>query len=298
MESLINSEPLSSDNCSYYSTIRNFGDGHIEILTKALRPMAFMAYHERWMDGFVKGVPLPKTELTEEERADKDAENLRRSVRRGRQQIRYRVKTIRADHLLTLTYRKNMTDVVRLQADWQKFVRKVRARYPEWQFVAVPEKQERGALHLHVAVCGRQNIKYLRACWYNALGALASAKKEEAPGAVNIRGPKRRYFDDQKTNVVWKQDNLSSYLVKYLDKTFDESLSGAKRYWSSRGIAVPAPVKVWVAASSMADAIAHTVKEAEWHGAGAINLWLSEDGSAFWLSGRPDPAGKLVSFLD
>ncbi len=52
-------------------------------------------------------------------RAEKDAENRARAARRARQTVLHRIKTIKADRLLTLTYRENMQERERLQRDWQ-----------------------------------------------------------------------------------------------------------------------------------------------------------------------------------
>ena len=78
-----------------------------------------------------------------------------RAVRRARSRIRQLILTVRADHLLTLTYRDNVTDFKRACSDLNKFVRIVKDQLPGWVYIAVPEQQKRGAWHWHMAVCGR-----------------------------------------------------------------------------------------------------------------------------------------------
>lgn len=76
-------------------------------------------------------------------------------------------------------------------------------------FVAIRERPERGAFHLHVAVCGRQDIKYLRRCWYIALGASPDAEGDQTPGAVNVKGPSKRWGGQ---GYQWRADKLAGYL--------------------------------------------------------------------------------------
>jgi len=96
----------------------------------------------------------------------------------------------------------------RAAADWKEFVRLFRVRYPEWKYLAVLEKQERGALHLHVAVQGKQDIRWLLRCWLLAIGQapeevsawLVGGVKlgEKSLGAVNVEPPKKRWCGTSK----------------------------------------------------------------------------------------------------
>lgn len=60
------------------------------------------------------------------------------------------------DHLLTLTYRENMKDCRLAWKHFSKFARLIRKRsnHAQWPYIAVQELQERGAVHIHVAVAG------------------------------------------------------------------------------------------------------------------------------------------------
>jgi hypothetical protein len=49
-------------------------------------------------------------------------------------------------------------------------------------YVAVLERQQRGALHPHLAVKGFQDVRLLRRCWYKIVG--------NGQGQVNVRGPR------------------------------------------------------------------------------------------------------------
>lgn len=282
---------LSSANCDYYMSVRDFYNGSVEIKVKVIRPMSHANLNQRWQEGYIRGVPLSnQPELSDAEKEDKARENHARAVRRARQQVRYRVKALKATHLLTLTYRDCMIDKAQLKGDWQRFVRLVRARYPDWQYVAVPELQDRGAYHLHIAVVGRQDVRFLRKCWYVALGASSDATGDSTPGQIDLSGPQKRWKTQAGRGKQWREDKLAGYLIKYLDKTFSEAVSDCKRYWASKGVAVPAPVRFWIAATSMHEAIAAAVSRAWWLEVGSFDMWLSEDGTCFWLGGRPGDA--------
>ncbi|HCA27958.1 MAG TPA: hypothetical protein DEP05_10055 [Betaproteobacteria bacterium] len=84
------------------------------------------------------------------------------------------------------------------------------------KFVAVRELQERGAIHLHVAVSGRYDIHWLRRAWWLALGhrvqiyyddsgkkhlrALIKdggewvpARSDQVMGNIHVKAPSRRW---------------------------------------------------------------------------------------------------------
>lgn len=147
-----------------------------------------------------------------------------RAIRRARSRLRQLVLSTRADHLLTLTYRANVTDFSQASQDLSKFVRMVKAKLPGWVYIAVAEQQKRGAWHWHLAVCGRQDVGTLRACWRRVVGE----------GNIDVKPPKSR--------VQNRQLALVKYLGKYLAKGFKEGNRelNARRFRASRGIEVPA----------------------------------------------------------
>ena len=145
-----------------------------------------------------------------------------RAVRRARSRLRQLILAANADHLLTLTYRENVTDYQQSCQDLSRFVRAVRTALPGWLFIAVPEKQQRGAWHWHLAVVGRQDVAVLRELWLNVVGA----------GNIDVQ--KSRPGQNRRLGLV-------KYLGKYLAKGFTEGhreLNG-HRFRASLGIQVP-----------------------------------------------------------
>lgn len=191
------------DGGDFRITLRNYGNGLAEI---------------GW--GFAPSIPIAKVGkgLSEQREANEE-----RAVRRARSNLRRKILSAGADHLLTLTYRENITDFEQAGDDLSRFVRLIKAQLPAWVYVAVAEQQKRGAWHWHLAVCGRQDVALLRACWRQVVGE----------GNIDVNPPKAAGHH--------RQFALVKYLGKYLAKSFEtgqRELNG-RRFRSSLGISVP-----------------------------------------------------------
>ncbi|WP_232444710.1 hypothetical protein [Burkholderia ubonensis] len=143
----------------------------------------------------------PKAKRGESENSES---NLMDAAKRAKQQVRLRCKAIGADRMITLTCRENMTDKARLKRDFDKLLRRLGGLY-DFQYVAVAERQKRGAWHLRVAVRGRQNYRVLRSIWQSIVGV--------GNGQINVRNPFKEKGGRHK---------LAAYLAKYITKDFAE----------------------------------------------------------------------------
>ncbi|MBW8327611.1 MAG: hypothetical protein K0M48_00120 [Thiobacillus sp.] len=145
-----------------------------------------------------------------------------RASRRARSRLRQLILSANADHLLTLTYRDNVTDFEQASQDLRALVRRVRKHLPNFVFIAVAERQKRGAWHWHLAVVGRQDVKLLRHLWRSIVG----------DGNIDVQQP---------TAGVNRRLAIVKYLGKYLSKGFsegDREING-HRFRASLGIKVP-----------------------------------------------------------
>lgn len=236
--------------------------------------------------------PMQVKTLTESEELKKAADSLKCSVRRSRQRVRWLVKTIEADHMLTFSYRENVTDENKLKTDLQACIRLIRNRYPDFQYVAVREYQERGALHLHMAVKGKQPIKWILYCWLKAIGQDNNQLvewyingiplAEKSKGAVNVRAPSRYWGGKGDT---WKSDKLSGYLTKYIYKDFENTARGSKRYWHTKGIEPIKVMKFWLGATSFCEALREARDAIVEQGICEAKIWADEDIGNIWISG-------------
>jgi hypothetical protein len=150
-------------------------------------------------------------------------ENEKRARARAAGVIRRKYLAIRADHLVTLTYRDNVENRERVMTDLDRLRRMLSRSGYSMPYVAVLECQKRGAIHPHLAVHGIQDIRLLRRCWYKIVG--------KAQGQVNVKGPRPG------TSPV----KLARYISKYISKDvasqpreFEEH-----RYFCSIGITIP-----------------------------------------------------------
>lgn len=158
--------------------------------------------------------------------------NEERAVRRAKANVRRKIMAAGLDHLLTLTYRENVEDLETAERDFRRFVREVRRRLGRsWHYVAVWERQERGAIHWHMAVKGFQPVPLLREIWREIVG--------ERGGNIDVQY--RRAMPRQK---------IARYLTKYLTKQKREGTSlGRHRYRCSLGIVIPTVVRRFQSAS-------------------------------------------------
>lgn len=199
------------------------------------------------------GVSYPKT-LTDEQKEAKRLENLERAVRRAKQAIHFACRQIGADHMLTLTTRENIQDKSEFFEIFKRFIRLVREKdlylsygqkslitrkygKREWLYVGVPELQDRGAYHMHIACVGKQDLEHLRACWYVALGGSENDKDEHAKGQIDVQSSKRRFSGYSESHKTFA---LVRYLTKYISKSFEQNQElGEHRYKVSRSIPKP-----------------------------------------------------------
>lgn len=235
--------------------IVRFADGGLEITGRAaVVPEP---------DGF-KAVPPPNASASIPD-AERELENAERARRRRVQRVRHAIRHAQCDRLLTLTYRENMGDFNRLLSDWKKFTRVLRD-VGSFVFVAVPERQKRGAWHLHIAVRGFKDVVFFRKVWHSIVGS----------GSVNIvyrRG----------SRSAWPSQRLAFYLSKYLGKTWDsdqESLHNRKRFFTSRGLTPPVEL-IQYSQEKWLDIIIRLVREYP-----QLSSWfVASDRPLFWASG-------------
>lgn len=128
------------------------------------------------------------------------------------------------DKFITLTFRDNeMKDILEANSYFEKYVKRMKRRYPDFQYVAVIEFQDtndRGTVHYHM-IC---NLPYV-------------PQKE----LLKIWGQGWVYI-----NAIDKVDNLGAYVIKYMTSdTADERLKGKKAYLYSRGLKKPEEIKTW-----------------------------------------------------
>lgn len=154
-----------------------------------------------------------QTNTTEEQKQA----NRRKRAQRARQKVR-RYANANFDSnskLWTLTYKDNVTDLKVANHDFTNFVKRVNRFFGfRIQYIAVPEFQERGAVHFHILL----NVPYI-----------PHDKLAELWGHGFV-----------KVNRIDNVDNIGAYLTKYMTKDcLDERLNGVKCYFMSYNLKKP-----------------------------------------------------------
>lgn len=281
---------------NYYLNVREFKNGKFEAVLKTVRPMQMGQAERRFQfPGAVSAsasIEKARREASYPDQVEIDRKaNVARAVRRAKQTVRWLCTVMDADRLFTLTYRENQTDREQTRVDFSRFLRLVRSGWrgqvgvPNWQYVAVLEKQERGAYHIHCAVKGWQRIKFLRSAWQKALGGTGDELGENTLGAVNVTNPEKARWGH--TGRQWRVNRLVRYLVKYMQKTFDDTVFDKNKYWKSRDIKPPVKQRHWLGAFSMNDAIKEAWNMLELHVGLNVDsyVWISPQNDSFFVSG-------------
>lgn len=135
----------------------------------------------------------------------------------------------RNSKFLTLTFRKNVTDLTEANECFKQFVQNInrelkkKNKKSKLSYVAVVEYQKRGAIHYHI-ICNLtyMRVEVIRDCWRRAV--------KEREGNIDLKNIKH-------------VDNVGAYVVKYMTKAdADERLIGKKLYQTSRGLKKPIEV--------------------------------------------------------
>lgn len=207
---------------------------------------------------------------------DRD-KNASRSARRAKTQLRRKCKMIRANCMITLTYRELVTDEARVQADFKAF-RKRLATLGEFHYVAALEVQARGALHIHIACQAYpayikqggvrvKSFNVLRAMWHRVVG--------RGNGACNVRVPRGRNSPHR----------IASYIGKYVAKGLEDAAFNKKSYWSSTGIPKPVVTRQWLDSTHVNHDVI-TSLASEWFAQGYTEVaqYYSPEGEFYWFS--------------
>lgn len=201
-------------------TIRDYGDGRRDLV--ALRqdePRRSLGRRPQ------------RRELTDADVAERHKRFDRTiSVRRSKRLCRQRVMMLGADRMLSLTFRRHVSDLSTAWGYFRRWERAVKAHWPKFEYVAVPELQKRGVWHFHLAVKGFWNVNVLRFFWWGVVG--------RGDGNVDITSPR--------SGAQWKRENIARYLTKYMLKDAGRVDYGRRRYSSSKGIESPTLTRCWL----------------------------------------------------
>lgn len=261
--------------------IRTFDNGHREA---SITRYKTLSEPPTGYDPF-EGWRHAGTQATQRGAGDREA-SIARATRRARANARIRCKASAFDSLFTFTYRANVQDRDLVARHWKEVVRRVRRVIPDFAYLAVIERQQRGALHLHVAThrlppaLDWKGVKVkswsvLRAIWRDVVGELGG----------NFDESKRRHRSRASSLRIAK------YVTKYIAKDFDDGELNRKRFWAGGEWVAPTRVTMLFPANGAGlsgDLLALVFDEVVVPGS-EYTYWLHPDGHTYWLAALSPP---------
>jgi len=222
--------------------------------------------------------PLAMPNRARRGESEKRKENSEDSAKRSKQAVRLRCKAIQADRMITLTFRENIQDRDRVAKYFDAF-RRGMSKGRKFHYVATLEKQERGALHMHVAVKGAQSYFHVRSLWQKIVGLDAEGRQM---GQIHVRNPNAFGFGQKGTH------KLAGYISKYIAKDIDDHELNKKRYWSSKGIVVPEKNYYSLPHGTTAsDAFVHVMQLAADHNNDGMTFFANQALGVCWVATAP-----------
>jgi hypothetical protein len=230
---------------------------------------------------------MPKARAKRGESEQREA-NEDDAGRRAKKHVRLKCKAISADRMVTLTYRENMQDRETVLRHWDLFRRKM-GKHKQFDYVAVVEKQERGAFHFHVAVRGRQVYALLRSIWQSIVGL---GPNGEQMAQVNVRDPHKFGFGNKGAHKI------ATYIAKYCGKDMQTRDIGKHRYFASKGIPVPEVRSRWIDAQDQMSAVQAAFAALEGYDMTGLQTWCNNGLGVVYLATAPGchPADDYCPF--
>lgn len=172
--------------------------------------------------------------------AERAERSLRRNAQRAKQQCRRLIISANFDELLTLTYKANQLDRDLCKRHFKEWVRRMKRALPDFKYCASFERQERGAMHVHLATNKLPQHAQYKGVKIQAwrLGTdVWRAVVGDLGGMCHVGG-KTRHGGRRRNLSLAK---MASYVSKYIMKDFAEAPSGSNRFSRSDGILLAKP---------------------------------------------------------
>ena len=251
----------------------DFGNGHREACVYPQRPDPSRTL-ERAIERDCRAL-APRGE------GDREA-SIAAACRRAKQRVRQTCKAMAVNSLWTLTYRENQTDRDLCLKHLDAFRRRVVDLLGQWRYVAVLERQERGAWHVHLATHALPRV---------LLRGGVRAKSWDVMRAVwrSVTGELGGNFDEAKRRGRWGTHKrikgahgIAAYIAGYVAKDIEASPLNRKRYSRSEGTELPAPVRREFSADTH---LAELIKLArDFCGDRLCSMWFDRERSVYFVA--------------
>lgn len=238
----IPSEGIDHSKQSHYvAKIQAFKAGGYEVTCQKI-DIVTMALRSHGFPDLVDGVQNKRPPREKDVRNHNDIVS---SINRAKKTIRYRIKSMGCDRMLTVTIREKDHDTYRTKEDWailwDKFRRLCEKAGIGFEYVAVLERHKKGNLHLHAAIVGHFHINTARRIWLLCVGG------GKGCGNIDVR-----YRKD--LSPIKRRSGLSKYVSKYISKQIDGVEFNKKRYWCTKH-SLQAPRRIILRADEISEGV-------------------------------------------
>lgn len=173
-----------------------------------------------------------------DEMEERRLRSLRSSARRAKTMCRRVIITEGFDELLTLTYRENQEDRELCKVHFKEWYRRMKRALGGFRFCASFERQERGAMHVHIATHKLPQMATHRGVRIKAW-ELGTRIWRDIVGANNglcfVGGRSKFGLPRGRKGGLAK---MASYVSKYIMKDFENAPDEKNRYSRSNGTVV------------------------------------------------------------
>ncbi|MCK5475371.1 MAG: hypothetical protein KAI71_02205 [Candidatus Pacebacteria bacterium] len=145
----------------------------------------------------------------------------------------------------TLTFAENVKDLTKANYTFNIFVKKLKLKYPYFQYVCVVEFQQRGAVHYHL-VCNLEFVrkKKLEKIWGNGWVEINRARNVLDLGRYFVKNFIHYNLGQVFATHADKRKLSKKDLAKIVNSKKEKiQLRGRKKFFCSRGLARPIEIK-------------------------------------------------------
>lgn len=256
-------------------------NGHREISVRNTIDWEEVPY-QPVLDQFPDQPSLQQIEEAEERRLAA----LKRNAKRAQTMCRRVIKSEGFDELLTLTYRENQGDRDLCKKHFSIWHKRMKRALGNFRFCASFERQERGAMHVHLAthkLPEHANYKGVKVkawqlgtkIWRDVVG--------ENNGMCFVGGRTKNGGFRRNLSLA----KMASYVSKYIMKDYEDAPENSSRYTRSRGAEVPKSKAMYFTGLTMAEVIALCFQCDD--GDVIVSHRADSNSRSYWLCTEPDP---------
>lgn len=191
---------------------------------------------EYWNNPFNGKIEKMPVEYDEKELERKKKRSIASSMGRTINSVYQKARANTWDWFVTFTFNPDKVDsmdyqsVVKKLSDWLSNSKKI---CPDMGYIIVPEKHKSGRYHFH---------GLFRQC--DELGFVSSGKKTVTGETIYNVG-KYKFGWTTATRII-DQSRVTKYIAKYISKDLVQVAFNKRRYWSSRNLAEPDVIEVFL----------------------------------------------------